>query len=169
MRLSLAALAAIFVGTLAALPMQPADATVLMHQVKVGTYVCADLTNGNTAPGTPVQVWPCYSGVNQQWTLEGMEVIGPYSTGTTQHCLDNVNGLVVLNKCTGASSQEWYFSNGQFIREGNADRKKPREQGARSRHGISEGGCLDARTSQTGIQLVTNPCNGGPSQMWSLE
>ncbi|KAH6891600.1 ricin B lectin domain-containing protein [Coprinopsis sp. MPI-PUGE-AT-0042] len=32
---------------------------------------CLDLTNGNTAPGTPIQIWGCgYQNPNQHWRLE---------------------------------------------------------------------------------------------------
>ncbi|SCE41565.1 glucosylceramidase [Streptomyces sp. DvalAA-14] len=32
---------------------------------------CLDATGGNSADGTPLEIWDCDNGANQQWNLPG--------------------------------------------------------------------------------------------------
>ncbi len=112
---------------------------------------CMDLSGGNTANGTKVQVWTCQNGnANQNWTL--------YPDGSVRNfgkCLDlnaygTTNGTrVQLWDCTGASNQVWQPYNGGL------------------RNPVS-GRCLDDPGSSTtdGTQFQLYDCNGTNAQLW---
>jgi glucosylceramidase len=113
---------------------------------------CADVTNGNSANGTRIQLWTCTGSVNQRWTVGTDGTLRAFGK-----CLDVVdvgtaNGArVQLWDCTGGANQRWPASNGQLI-------------------AANSGRCLDATgpSSADGTPLQIWDCTGGANQRWTL-
>ncbi|GAB2812141.1 PQQ-dependent sugar dehydrogenase [Lentzea nigeriaca] len=113
---------------------------------------CADVTGGNSADGTRIQLYTCNSGTNQQWTVDGttLRALGK--------CMDVANGgtadggAVQLGTCNGATSQNWSAgANGSVVN-------------------TKSGKCLDANGAGTanGTVLIIWTCHGGTNQRWTL-
>jgi beta-glucanase (GH16 family) len=110
---------------------------------------CVDVTDGNTANGTPVQLHTCNSTASQQWTVG--------SDGTIRalgKCMD-VTGAgiadgskVQLYDCNGTNAQKWTHRRTQFINTGS-------------------GKCLDAADWIDGTQLQIWAC-AGAHQQWTF-
>src|SRR5581483_2186788 len=113
---------------------------------------CVDVNNGNTANGTPVQLYDCNSGASQQWSVQ--------SDGTIRNqgkCLDLYNGygngaLLEIWDCNGGPNQQWQAGANKTL-------VNP-----------ASGRCLDVPHSYTtnGTQLEVWDCNGGANQAWTL-
>ncbi|MYR42443.1 lectin [Streptomyces sp. SID5910] len=112
--------------------------------------LCADATGGSGADGTPIQLYSCTGGDNQNWVLaENGTVHAQYK------CLDISGGAaadgtpVVLYRCNGGANQQWKLNNGTLVNP-------------------QSGKCLDADggsgTSGTRLQLWS--CNGTSAQKW---
>jgi lysophospholipase L1-like esterase len=112
---------------------------------------CLDVSGGNTANGTPVQIWTCNHSAAQTWT--------PYSDGSLRalgKCLDAVSGgtsngtLTDLYDCNGTGAQVWQSYNGGY-------------------RNMVSGRCLDDPNSSAtdGTRLVIWDCNGGANQKWT--
>lgn len=75
-----------------------------------GAY-CFDVPNGATATGTPISIWSCGTGGNQQWAVDSAGRLVPRS-GMTM-CLDVEGGIfsagakLVINPCSDAPSQKF--------------------------------------------------------------
>ncbi|MFD3996007.1 ricin-type beta-trefoil lectin domain protein [Streptomyces sp. NPDC058548] len=73
---------------------------------------CVDAAGRKTTPGTPVILFACNGGTNQQWRLHPDGKVGGVQSGL---CLDVVGGEVAapngtrleLQKCTGTADQIW--------------------------------------------------------------
>lgn len=113
---------------------------------------CLDLNGGNTANGTPVQLWSCNGSGAQSWTA--------FPDGTLQtsgKCLDAAgqgtgNGTPVeIWDCNGGANQVWQPASGGYFNP-------------------ASGRCLDdpAASAADGTQLELYDCNGTPAQAWSL-
>lgn len=76
---------------------------------------CLDLQGGNTAVGTPIQMWSCgaLGGVNQKWTRTRA---GQIRYGLTDRCARiGASGQLELGVCnTADSAQLFLFSNGRI-------------------------------------------------------
>ncbi|HEY3483534.1 MAG TPA: RICIN domain-containing protein [Streptomyces sp.] len=115
---------------------------------------CLDLKDWGSSDGTPVQIWDCGTGWNQQWKRDGGQVVNPQSG----KCLDvsggsTANGAKVqLWSCNGSGAQQWQFN-------GNGTVTNPQS-----------GKCLDAGGSGNGALLQIWDCYGGggtaPNQVW---
>jgi hypothetical protein len=81
---------------------------------------CLDVPAGNTASGTPVQLFPCHGGTNQQWIVNNVDTqtITLMPNADTTECLDVVNAIsnaqawIQLFPCksatdSGRTNQEW--------------------------------------------------------------
>ncbi|MFI0409468.1 ricin-type beta-trefoil lectin domain protein [Actinomadura sp. 3N508] len=75
------------------------------------TNLCLDVSNGNPADGTPVQVWTCYPNhPNQTWERRPDGALRNPKTGK---CLDVPKGTTEINtplqiwKCNGTAAQRW--------------------------------------------------------------
>jgi lysophospholipase L1-like esterase len=115
---------------------------------------CADVTNGNTAPGTQVQLWTCTSGdANQQWTAGADGTIRDFGMCMSVPTGGIANGTrVVINTCNGTGAQQWrYTPTGQLIN-------------------LQEGRCLDATgpSSANGTPLQIWDCSNGANQAWTI-
>lgn len=113
---------------------------------------CTDVTGGNSADGTRIQLYTCNGGASQQWTVDGttLRALGK--------CMDVVNGgtadggAVQLGTCNGATSQNWSAgANGSVVN-------------------TKSGKCLDANGAGTanGTVLIIWTCHGGTNQRWTL-
>lgn len=113
---------------------------------------CVDVSGGNSANGTPVQLWTCNGTAAQQWTTD--------FDGTVRalgKCLDvsggnTANGtLVQLWDCNGGSAQTWSRNGSAFVNP-------------------ASGRCLDATGGGTaaGTRLQIWDCNGTAAQQWTL-
>ncbi|MEU8842513.1 ricin-type beta-trefoil lectin domain protein [Streptomyces roseus] len=114
---------------------------------------CVDVTGGNPANGTPVQLYDCNGTPAQQWTLA--------ADGTLRalgKCLDVTSGgtadgtPVQLYDCNGTPAQRWALPAARDIVNPQADK------------------CLDVTgnnpANATRLQIWT--CGGAPNQKWNL-
>ncbi|MBV7699928.1 RICIN domain-containing protein [Streptomyces sp. TRM70350] len=118
---------------------------------------CLDVPNVSTQPGTQLQIWDCWGGVNQQWTPTQAGELTVYSGGD-RRCLDaagsgTANGTAAtIWTCHGGDNQKWNL---------NADGTITSAQ---------SGLCLDvsnyATTNGAKVHLWT--CHGGSNQQWTL-
>jgi len=111
---------------------------------------CLDVPGSSQNAGTQPQVATCVDGGNQQWTRQANNEITAY--GGTK-CLEEsgtTNGShVVIDNCTGASSQLWLFFSDNTVRN----------EGSKL--------CLDADLNgKTNMQVWS--CGNGTNQKWRL-
>jgi hypothetical protein len=70
---------------------------------------CLDVSGGGSGDGTPVIIWPCHGGRNQQWNITRSGEI----RGIGNKCLDVSGGgsgdgtPVVIWPCHGGANQKW--------------------------------------------------------------
>jgi alpha-galactosidase len=69
---------------------------------------CLQARNGQTTPGTPVEIWDCNGGGSQQWRVNADGTVTSVQSGL---CLE-VNGTgsnspVRLWTCSGGAGQQW--------------------------------------------------------------
>ncbi|MDX8029174.1 ricin-type beta-trefoil lectin domain protein [Lentzea sp. BCCO 10_0856] len=113
---------------------------------------CLDVTNGSTTNGNQPQLWTCFGGPNQTWTLA--------ADGTVRglgKCLDvtgngTADGTAVqLWDCFGGGNQRWTASNGTLVNVGSNK-------------------CLDVIGNNTadGAKLQIWTCTGGANQRWTV-
>ncbi|GGM85794.1 glucosylceramidase [Lentzea pudingi] len=113
---------------------------------------CLDVTNGSTTNGNLPQLWSCFGGPNQTWTLG--------TDGTVRglgKCLDvtgngTADGTAVqLWDCFGGPNQRWTASGGTLVNVGSNK-------------------CLDVIGNNTadGAKLQIWSCTGGANQRWTV-
>jgi hypothetical protein len=123
--------------------------------------LCLDLQSGNTADGTPIQMWTCgaLGGANQRWSLTRA---GQIKYGTTSKCAKLVGGRLQLATCnTADNAQLFTFNNGLIKR-------------------TSSGNCLDVQ-GPSDAQFITGigqpnvgtfvqefSCNTALNQRWNF-
>lgn len=72
--------------------------------------MCLDAYENQTSAGTPVIIWPCHGGANQQWRHNADGTVESVHSGL---CLDadgggTANGTqVILWTCHGGANQQW--------------------------------------------------------------
>ncbi|MFC4149827.1 ricin-type beta-trefoil lectin domain protein [Micromonospora mangrovi] len=114
---------------------------------------CLDVTDNNSADGTPVQIWSCFGGPNQTWTRA--------ADGTLRalgKCLDVSGGgtadgtKVQLWTCNGTPAQQWTWTAGRDLVNPQANK------------------CLDVtgNTATDGTKTQIWSCTGGANQKWTL-
>ncbi|HEV2636693.1 MAG TPA: ricin-type beta-trefoil lectin domain protein [Actinocrinis sp.] len=112
---------------------------------------CLDLNGGNSADGTPVQLWDCNHTAAQTWT--------PYTDSTLRvmgKCLDAAAGGTAdgtktqIYDCNGSGAQLWQPYDGGYLN-------------------LASGRCLDDPGGSTtnGTQLELWDCNGAANQKWA--
>ncbi|MBB5803588.1 glucose/arabinose dehydrogenase [Saccharothrix ecbatanensis] len=113
---------------------------------------CVDVSGGNTADGTKVQLWTCNNTSAQQWTASA-----DGSLRALGKCLDvksggTVNGTVTqLWTCNGSGAQQWVAHSDGTLRNPQSGR------------------CLDAsnNSSADGTVLHIWDCLGAANQKWT--
>jgi len=113
---------------------------------------CIDVAGGNSADGTPVILWTCHGGANQQLTRAGdgtIRVLGK--------CLDvkdrstATGARVQIWTCHGGPNQQWRYTPGHDLVNPQADK------------------CLDVTdfNPADGTQLQLWWCGGTANQKWN--
>ncbi|CAL9329230.1 non-reducing end alpha-L-arabinofuranosidase family hydrolase [Streptomyces sp. enrichment culture] len=147
--MTLAALVA-SAATLVANPAQAASSGPLRG---VGSGRCLDVPGASQTDGTNLQIYDCWGGANQQWTLTDNNQLTVYGN----KCLDvpghatTPGTRVQIWTCSGGANQQWRVnSDGTIV-------------------GVQSGLCLDvtggATANGTAVQLWN--CNGGSNQKWT--
>ena len=109
------------------------------------------MRGGNSADGTPVQLFACNGTAGQQWTAPGDGTLT-----TLGKCLDVTGGgtgngaLVQSFSCNATGAQQWQArADGSLLNP-------------------HSGRCLDdTRFGGSGTQLELWDCNGGANQQWT--
>jgi len=168
-----AALAIAGVG-ISAFDASPTRAAVLTVGQGVGPPygggVCADVTGGNLASGTPVQAYDCNIGPNQQFeftgstirALGGQRCLGVQTTGVNDVDINSYT-------CNGTAAQQFYYSAGVDIICCQATTGQIVVVGAL--FGVTNGPqCLDAENMANGTQLIASNCDSTKnSQQWQIK
>jgi lysophospholipase L1-like esterase len=113
--------------------------------------MCLDVSGGNSADGTAVQLWGCNHSAAQSWTV--------YSDGTLRalgKCLAATGGgsadgtTVQLSACDGSGAEVWQSYHGGYLN-------------------LASGRCLDDPGANTanGTRLALWDCNGAANQQWT--
>jgi hypothetical protein len=89
---------------------QTFDHEELRWQTVAGQPFCMDISGGNGGNGTPIILWHCHGGWNQQFRrMPNGELRNPL----TGKCVDiagfngNPGGDLILWPCTGGANQRW--------------------------------------------------------------
>ncbi|MEU1295217.1 non-reducing end alpha-L-arabinofuranosidase family hydrolase [Streptomyces sp. NPDC005840] len=141
---------AVLATMLVAAPAQAASSGALRG---VGSGRCLDVPGASQTDGTYLQIYDCWDGTNQQWTLTDSNQLTVYGT----KCLDvpghatTAGTRVQIWTCSGGANQQWRVnSDGTVV-------------------GVESGLCLEVTGSATGngtaAQIWT--CNGGSNQKWT--
>ncbi|MFJ9425190.1 non-reducing end alpha-L-arabinofuranosidase family hydrolase [Streptomyces sp. NPDC101249] len=141
---------AVLAAMLVAAPAQAASSGALRG---VGSGRCLDVPGASQTDGTYLQIYDCWDGTNQQWTLTDSNQLTVYGT----KCLDvpghatTAGTRVQIWTCSGGANQQWRVnSDGTVV-------------------GVESGLCLEVTGSATGngtaAQIWT--CNGGSNQKWT--
>ncbi|THV29569.1 ricin-type beta-trefoil lectin domain protein [Glycomyces paridis] len=118
---------------------------------------CLDVPGQSTTDGTQVQIYDCWSGANQQWTLTASGELTVYSGGSRK-CLDAFGGgtangtQAIIWTCHGGANQRWNRGADGTITN------------------AASGLCLDVSGAATanGTKVILWTCNGGANQRWTL-
>ncbi|MFD8705537.1 non-reducing end alpha-L-arabinofuranosidase family hydrolase [Kitasatospora sp. NPDC059648] len=150
---ALVAVVAAVAALAAALVAGPAQAATSGALRGAGSGRCLDVANASRTDGAPLQVYDCWNGTNQQWTLTSDNRLTVYG----DKCLDvpghatAAGTRVQIWTCTGAANQQWRV---------NADGTVV---------GVESGLCLDVVGAGTanGTAVDIWPCSGGSNQQWT--
>jgi hypothetical protein len=111
---------------------------------------CLDVPNSTTTNGTPVQIWDCHGGANQQFTRNGTAL------QTMGKCLDAPSNAaagtrVQIWDCHGGANQQWTLNSNATITN------------------VQTGLCLDVNGASTanGSAVIVWTCHGGANQRWA--
>ncbi|MEU5154057.1 endo-1,4-beta-xylanase [Glycomyces sp. NPDC021274] len=126
------------------------------HVTSVASNRCLDVPNQSTTNGTQLQIYDCWSGANQQWTVANGE-ISVYSGGS-KRCLDASGGgtangtAAIIWSCHGGANQRWNVNSNGTISN------------------AASGLCLDVAAAATanGSKVQLWSCHGGTNQRWNL-
>ncbi|THV36410.1 RICIN domain-containing protein [Glycomyces buryatensis] len=122
-----------------------------------GSNRCLDVPNQSTANGTQLQIYDCWSGMNQQWSRTAAGELTVYS-GSSRKCLDASGGgtsngtAAIIWSCHGGTNQKWDLrSDGSVVNR-------------------QSGLCLDVAEASTanGALVYLWSCHGGSNQKWNL-
>lgn len=114
---------------------------------------CVDVSGGNTADGTQIQMWTCNRTAAQRWTVhtdDRVRALGKCMDVSGSGTADGTK--VQLWHCNGTGAQEW-------VPQADGALKDPQS-----------GKCLDAsgESSADGTRLHLWTCHGGSNQKWLL-
>ncbi len=148
----LAAGAAVLAALAAMLVVTPAHAAT-SGAARRGSNRCLDVPGASQENGTHLQIYDCWGGANQQWTLTDDHQLTVYGN----KCLD-VPGhatapgtRVQIWSCSGGANQQWRVnSDGAVV-------------------GVESGLCLEVTGAGTanGTAVQVGTCNGGGNQKWA--
>ncbi|WP_250301667.1 RICIN domain-containing protein [Streptomyces sp. A 4/2] len=106
---------------------------------------CVDITGGNSADGTPLELWTCSGGDMQNWVLAGDGTVHAFFK-----CMAVSGTDVQLKSCDGSTAQQWKRTGNTLVNTGS-------------------GKCLDASGggSADGTELIVYTCQGSANQQWN--
>jgi hypothetical protein len=126
-----------------------------------GTQKCLDLSGGETAAGTLVQLWDCNGTPNQRWLFSAGSWQIRFAAKSNM-CLDNLSGGAAGNKlglwgCNGGSNQRWGYDSG--------------EETVYLASSTEASLCMDVPGDDTtdGSHIQVWGCNGHTNQQWSVQ
>jgi len=113
---------------------------------------CAEVRDGATADGSPLDLFQCHGSPNQRWFVARGQISENFGS-----CIDVQGGAavegatIILVTCNGAASQRWTIVNGQIV-------------------GIG-GKCLDVMGGAAAdfTPLVLTGCRPPPGQSWTVQ
>ncbi|MGW7172127.1 ricin-type beta-trefoil lectin domain protein [Streptomyces xanthophaeus] len=109
---------------------------------------CLDVAAGNTADGTPVQLYTCNETKAQQWRLTGdtVQALGK--------CLTNQNGEARIATCDGSAQQKFTY-----------------RAGDKTLYNAAANACLDVSggSGADGANLLLYTCAGATNQRWAFD
>ncbi|MET7368738.1 non-reducing end alpha-L-arabinofuranosidase family hydrolase [Streptomyces sp. NPDC005566] len=149
----LAAAIAALVTLAAMLVANPAQAATSGALRDAGSGRCLDVPDASQTNGTYLQIYDCWNGTNQQWTLTDSNQLTVYGS----KCLDvpghatAAGTRVQIWSCSGGANQQWRVNtDGTIV-------------------GVESGLCLNVTGSGTanGTAVEIRTCNGGSSQRWT--
>ncbi|MEV7130739.1 non-reducing end alpha-L-arabinofuranosidase family hydrolase [Streptomyces sp. NPDC093260] len=156
-RRPLSAVLTVAVAVLAALAamlgVTPAQAATSGALRGAGSNRCLDVVGASQDNGAYLQIYDCWGGTNQQWTLTDDHQLTVYG----DRCLDvpghatTPGTRVQIWSCSGGANQQWRVnSDGTVV-------------------GVESGLCLEATGGGTanGTAVQTGTCNGGSNQKWA--
>ncbi|MEV4560775.1 non-reducing end alpha-L-arabinofuranosidase family hydrolase [Kitasatospora sp. NPDC049285] len=131
----------------------PAQAATTGAVRGVASGRCLDVPGASQTDGTSLQIYDCWGGTNQQWTLTDSNQLTVYGS----KCLDVPNHAttagtkVVIWACSGGTNQQWRVNaDGSIV-------------------GVESGLCLDVSgggtANSTAVQLWN--CTGATNQRWT--
>lgn len=138
----------------------------LSYQIRVlQSGRCLDADTGSIGGnGTKVQLWDCWGGPNQSWSVNSDGTIVNLQSA---RCLDADTGNIGSNgtkvqlwDCTGGQNQKWVWP-------GFAPSTGP---GGSDNRNVQSGRCLDADTGtigSNGTNVQLWDCGGGQNQVWA--
>jgi hypothetical protein len=150
---ALAAAVAVMVVLAAMLVAGPARADTSGALRGTGSGRCLDVPNSSQTDGTYLQIYDCWGGTNQQWTLTSANTLTVYGN----KCLDvpdhatAAGTRVEIWTCNGGSNQQWRVNtDGTVV-------------------AVESGLCLDVTGAGTanGTAVEIWTCNGGSNQQWT--
>lgn len=143
---------------------RPAEAAMITGGTDIDLnngYQCVEVGGGYTTQGSVMNSWQCWGGFNQQWNFFRGQILGIGSEINGQGATTNLNCMdiagsspgspVVLNKCTGAASQQWAVRGGAIV-------------------SVSLHLCLDLGQgfATSGVQLMINTCSKSLTQLFAI-
>jgi hypothetical protein len=113
---------------------------------------CAEVRDGATADGSPLDLFQCHGSPNQRWFISKGRISESFGS-----CIDVDGGTaregaaIILVTCNGTPSQQWAIVNGQVV-------------------GIG-GKCLDVMGGGTTdlTPLILAGCQPPPRQRWTVQ
>jgi hypothetical protein len=115
---------------------------------------CIDVSGISKDNFANVQLWDCWNGPNQRWTLDDQMRLISENSGK---CLDLYYGgtqsgnKIIQYDCHDGANEKWIYDNKNRLRS----QKDPSK-------------CLDLHTYNTGQQLWIWDCHDGENQKWRL-
>jgi hypothetical protein len=152
-RRHLSVVLAALVASAATLVANPAQAATTSAVRGVGSNRCLDVPGASQSDGTNLQIWDCWGGTNQQWTLTDnnqLTVFGNKCLDVPGHATTPGTRPVIWS-CNGGTNQQWRAnSDGTIV-------------------GVESGLCLAVTGSGTanGTAVEMSTCNGGSNQKWT--
>lgn len=152
-RKHLSVVLAVLTAVAALLVADPAQAATTGALRGVGSGRCLDVPGAAQTDGTSLQVYDCWGGTNQQWTLTDNNQLTVYGN----KCLDvpghatTAGTRPVIWSCSGDTNQQWRVnSDGTIV-------------------AVESGLCLDVSGGATanGATVQLWNCNGAANQQWT--
>jgi alpha-N-acetylglucosaminidase len=139
-------------GCAATIVVPPDPTPVLGAELLSNAGGCVDVLDGQTADGTPIDLFQCHGSPNQRWFIGRGQISENFGS-----CLDVQGGAgvdgapIILVTCNGRPSQQWRVIDGQIVGLGNM--------------------CLDSKDGGTAepTSVILSVCRPTPSQRWTIQ